>query len=130
MALKLGSDGETFVVRDADLGVADPDPEVTYTVRAITRSRFLDILAKRTSKVLDRASRQMVDHVDGVGANEDALEYALVSWTGINADGEPAPCTREWQREIGANRAAALLQIVVEPRRDEVARAKSFRGPA
>ena len=131
MALKLLSDDATITVRDADLAdVPDGDPDVTYTIRPVTREVMKDIVKARTTRQVDPSSRRMVDVLDKAGSDEDALDYALVAWDGILFNGDPAPCDRAMKLKLDPFRVSAIMEIAIRTQRAEEDRAASFRATA
>lgn len=131
MAIRILKDGETFVVRDVDLpDVFDGDPDVTYTLRPLSRAKMAELLEANTTRTLNPKTRAMDKVVDQVALMEACLDFCLVGWTGYVSDGQPVPCTREW-RLVGLEpvRSKALLDIATSARRDEATR-ESFRPTA
>lgn len=121
----------TFTVAEPDIpGIADPDADVTYTLRPITRAQMSEIAARHTKREVDRRTRQMVDTTDHEAAGADMLDYCLMGWSGITLDGEPAPCTREWKLQgLSMPVQGAIVAFCLDAR-GEVAQRKSFRATA
>lgn len=132
MALKLQKDDATITVKDDDLGVPNGDAEVTYTVRTLTREKYKEIIAGQTKRKPNPRTRAMEDVTDWAAVSEDLIDYALVGWTGILWEGEPAPCEREMKLRLDAARAAALLDRAGTNQLAEAVERKtqSFRAPA
>lgn len=114
MALALSKTTDRIVLKDADL-VADGDPDVTYTVRPLTAQAAAQIRAQ-------------------VGRNQNEAVYALLDhclleWTGVELDGQPAPCTREHKIMLPLTVASEIVErassrVVAQ----EAAKKDSFRN--
>ncbi len=125
MALQL-LDGETRIeVLDTELAnVIDPDPEVVYTLRQILPAMRLQLQRRKANP----QTRQM--EADGDATIDAMLEFALVGWTGILANGQPAPCTTEYKRLLDQGRKLALVGKAASNRTAPEGRDASFREPA
>lgn len=123
MALELLRKGE-FGVQDTELkGVVDPDPEVSYQLRVITREVNREIANRHKPTIVGREA-------DLDAMLDDLIDYALVSWSGFVADGVQAPCTRENKLQLDAARKNALVVRAGSNRRAPEVRAASFSEPA
>jgi hypothetical protein len=122
---------QTFTVRESDVpGVDNGDPDVTYTLRLVTRTAAKAIGQRRTEKKLDPQSRRFVDVVNTEDIDLDLIDYAIVDWAGIVSDGIVVPCDAESKRafaeqNLGISRA--LVSLACETPRAEEERAASFR---
>lgn len=130
MALELTNDGDTITVTDESLGVANGTPDVTYTLRLLTRKVYREIAARHTRKVPDRRTRQMSDDTDFEAVGEDLLDYVLVGWSGVNLKGEPAPCERDLKLKLDGTRTQAILEVAGMSRVQVSSPQESFRGAA
>lgn len=129
MPIQLMSDDDRITVTDAELMGASGDAETIYTLRPLTREVYKRVAKAHTKQAPNRHSRQMEEKVDMVAVHEDLLDHALVSWTGLLWNGEPAPCEREFKLRLDGLRVSSLLeragmsQVVAA----EVDRRDSFR---
>lgn len=121
----------TFTVAEADIpGITEPDKDVTYTLRPITRAQMTQIAERHTKREVSRQTRQMVDVTDHEAVGSDMLDYCLIGWAGITLDGEPAPCTREWKLQGLTMPVQAAIVAFCLDARGEVAQQASFRATA
>lgn len=95
MARNLRQAADEFDVPEVELRIEDPDPDVTYRLRALTRETYKQTVKAHTRRGPMTRAGQPTEVVDGPGIAEDLLDHALVGWSGILVGGEPAPCTRE-----------------------------------
>ena len=121
----------TWTVKDSQI-IANGDKETSYTLRALTKSVYREITRRHTRKVPNKATRSMQDETDNEAAADDLLDYALVDWSGVVANGMLVPCSTENKHLLDPQRQAAILdaaginQIQEAPAR----KAESFREPA
>lgn len=131
MAVVLQNPSETWTVKDSEI-IADGDKDTTYTLRALTKVKYREVIRRHTRKVPNRATRAMEDQTDHEAVSDELLDYALVDWTGVVAGGVTAPCTTENKNILDPRRQSAILdaaglnQIQEAPAR----KAESFREPA
>jgi hypothetical protein len=108
MALQLLNDTQRITVKDSELADVDGgDAETTYTLRQILPDVNAQISKKHTTH--QRGTRE--PNVAHVALMNDLLDYALVAWTGILADGAEAPCVRNNKLLLDVPRKTALLSI-------------------
>jgi hypothetical protein len=131
MAISLLNATARIQVKDSDLDdVAGGDPGTVYTVRQITPDINRALAEKNTIKVPNRKTHRMDSEVDNVALLDDLIDYAILDWTGILDNGEPAPCTRENKVLLDQPRKLALLSVSGLNRKAAEVRAESFRQPA
>lgn len=132
MALKLAGSGDTLTIKDDELGVANPDADVSYIIRVITREDYKRLHAAQTKRRPNPRTHVMEDVTDWPAVSEDMLDFVLVGWTGILWDGQPAACDREYKLKLDSGRAAQLLQVagMNQIAQAPEQRAQSFRPPA
>lgn len=107
--LQLLSENTNFTVTDAEL-VKDGDHGTAYTLRHILPAERRIIAEKNTSRRANRQTASMQDVVNHIGILEDLVDHAVVDWSGILADGQPAPCTREYKLLLDGFRIEAILE--------------------
>lgn len=129
----LGSQDLFVTVRDVDLDVPSPDPNTTYRIKLLTPQQQRDLADKHTRVEWNKKTHEKEKVTDWLALSEDTIDLVLVEWTGVeDADGTPAPCTRE-AKVIGLDlqRRRQLIEMSGAMHRDaEVAAVASFRGPA
>lgn len=119
---------ETFEVWDTDLpDVWDADPDVTYTVRAVSPAERRAIEKRHTDFQPAGGGAQTTDFV---AVLDDVIDLCVVGWTGILLRGEPAPCTRELKIAGLDFQRKQALRVVATSNRRARGRAESFREPA
>ncbi len=122
MALELRV--ETFEVKDTDLDVPNGDPDITYTLRQLTRPVIKELRAKYEKDIFNSRTH-LKERILPDGAaelvNEDYLDYALVAWTGVTAGGKPAPCDRDYKLQLDAARMLKLIETAMLSRARVVA---------
>lgn len=131
MALKLYSPTERIVVSDADL-VEDGDPGTTYTVQLVARDMYQKVSAKHAMKYGGRRGMKLDEQMQFLSAvSDELLLYALVDWSGVLFEGQPAPCDDTHKRLLDGARVQALLaKAGVNQTAGEEASAASFRSPS
>lgn len=133
MPVQLLDADDRIVVKDSELvGVANGDPETTYTLRPIATDDHRAIMKANTTEVVDRRSHQKVPQVDWAGVNDATLDFVLLEWSGILVKGQPAACTREHKLRLDATRRQALTDLagMNQIARAPEVREESFREPA
>jgi hypothetical protein len=115
MALELRQDSDRFTLLDSDL-VADGDPGVTYTVRPLT--------ASAAAKIRQKVGRSQQEAIFAI------LDYCLESWTGVEVNGEPAPCDRDHKVMLPLSVASEIVERAsARLTGQESAKRESFRSP-
>ncbi len=127
MAVRLLNEDDEITVTDAEIA-EDGDKDTTYTLRKIT---------PETQRKIRRANTRAGNHrraesVNWDGVQDDQIDHALKSWTGIVDGGKPVPCERHYKLRLDPIRKAALLDKaglsdLVDA---EEARDRSFRPTA
>jgi hypothetical protein len=131
MAITLLSATARIQVKDSDLeDVSGGDPGTVYTVRQISSDINKELSAKNTTRTPNRRTHRMDSDVDNVALLDDLIDYALLEWTGIVDDGQPAPCTRENKLRLDMPRKLALLSVAGLNQKAAEVRAESFRESA
>lgn len=112
MARALHNDDTTFTVKETDIpDVQQADPDVTYEVRALTTAKFRELQRKNTRPVPNKATRQMVDEVNGEKLADDLIDHVIAGWAGIVDKGQPAPCTRENKLRLDGQVKQGLIGV-------------------
>ena len=130
MALELLDESDRITVRDAELeDVPDPDKDTTYTLRPITSEKQREIRKRHTTYVPNRNTGRKDPRFDEDAIQDDLLDHAIESWTGIVHKGTPLPCERQYKLKLDVLRKAALLITAGLNRseREAAAQADSFR---
>lgn len=129
MARAIRKADETFTVSEAEL-FEDGDPEVSYTIRPITRDRYQSVSVRLASKFGGRRAMKLSEQFEFmVAMNEELFDYALVDWSGVTMGGEPAVCDAETKKLLDG----VVMQKVLDKaglndiRAGEAARAATFR---
>lgn len=127
MALELLDDSKTIEVTDAEI-VDGGDKDTTYTIRKITQARQREF-RKRNTRPGNYRRDEAINH-DGL--QDDQIDYALVAWSGVVANGQPVPCERSYKLRLDIVRKVAILDraCIADVVAAEEAKDKSFRGPA
>lgn len=131
MALELKKADTITTVTDAEL-VPEGDKDTTYQVRHLTTEKHREIEKQNTKMVPNKRTHQREPELDADAFTEDLIDYIVAGWSGVVANGEPLPCTREYKLLLDAARKRALLvyagsnEIVAAPER----RAESFPDAA
>lgn len=111
MPIQLMSDEDRITVTDADLMGGNGDTDTSYTLRPLTHDVYKRVGKQHTRTAPNRQTRQMESRIDDqVAVMEDLIDYALVGWTGVLWNGEPAPCEREIKLRLDGVRRTALLE--------------------
>ena len=133
MPRQLHDESSTFDVKETDIPeVQNADHEVVYTCRPLTTAKFRELQKKNTKPVANKATRSMVEEINGEGLADDLIDWVLVSWVGILVKGQPAECSRahklllDGQVKQGLIGVAGLNRIEAAP----AVRDDSFRQPA
>lgn len=129
MPLQLQTEDDQIVVKDTEL-VEQGDPETTYTVRFVTRETYQRVSTKHSARFGGRRGLKLQEQIEfAVAVNEELIDYALVSWTGVLINGQPAPCDTVHKKMLDGERAQGLLAKagVNQIAAGEAARAASFR---
>lgn len=131
MAIQLSQDDDRFTVTDAEL-VAGGDAETSYTIRPLTREVRKRVVKEHTTRQANPRTRAMEDRVDAEAIGLALLDYALVGWSGILWQGQPAPCEKDYKLKLDEVRLSAILEQAGLSRivDAEAARGESFRSPA
>lgn len=109
---QLHDEGATFEVKETDLpDVMQADAEVTYTLRPLTTTKFRELQKKNTRQVVSKATRSMVDELNGEGLADDLIDHVIACWTGIVSRGQPADCTRENKLKLDGQVKQALIGV-------------------
>lgn len=108
MALALQCSDE-FTVEDVDLPVPNGDPDVTYTLRPLSRDARKAIWAKHTKPKANPKTHRMEPWTDVEAVGADTVDHVLIGWTGIFINGEPAPCERANKLMLDEVRLVALV---------------------
>lgn len=124
MSVSLLSGKTRITVADDKLGVEGGDPGTSYTIRQILPDESKAIAKRHT---VHRANGERVDQVALI---EDLLDVALVGWSGVLIDGQPAECTREHKLLLDGPRRMALLGVAGLNQTAAEVRDASFRPPA
>lgn len=126
MAIELNREDAEITVCDKDLsGVADGDPDVSYTIRKLTQPIHRKILKQHTSHEFVRGVGRQ-EKFDAQAITDDLLDYVLVGWSGVLLKGEPAPCTRDWKLNgLDVDRKRALID---KAGMNEIARVPEVRA--
>ena len=129
MPIQLMNDDDRIVVTDADL-VAGGDADTTYTLRPLTRDVRKRMVKAHTAKRPNPRTHAMEDATDHEAVGSDLVDFALIAWTGILWNGEPAPCEREFKLKLDDMRLRAILEAAGLSRIVEAdqARGESFRA--
>jgi hypothetical protein len=131
MAISLLNATARIHVKDSDLDKVDNgDETTTYTLRQITPAINRELHNKHTTKTPNKKTHQMEESTDSVALLDDMVDYAVVEWTGILDDGQPAPCTTENKRMLDTPRKIALLKVAGLNQIAAEVRAESFRATA
>jgi hypothetical protein len=133
MARQLHDEGSTFEVKETDLpDIQQADPEVSYTVRPLTTAKFRELQKKNTRQVVNKATRSMVDELNGEGLADDLIDWVLANWAGILSKGQPAECTRDNKLKLDGQVKQALIGVAGLNRIEEAPtkQDESFRPPA
>jgi hypothetical protein len=123
-------DTDTFTVKETDLAIESPDPNVTYTLRPIPRDVYRKALASSTDK-----RTRAIDAAGSMDVQWALLDYALIGWSGVVYYGtnEPVPCGEEGKRALASDfwLASALVNAAggTKLAAEEAARGESFRPP-
>lgn len=131
MALNLKTLEAVDEVNDSDL-VPEGDRETSYKIRHITIEKNREVVREHTKKVPNRRTHQPDNVTDWEAVGDALLDYALVDWSGVVANGKSVPCTTENKMLLDGVRRAALLEragmneVQAAPERRE----QSFRAPA
>jgi len=132
MARTLLEQGAPFTVPETDLEFdMPPDPDVVYTLRPITVD-YARVVYKRhtTQGKFNRRTGQREEVVNHLAARDELFDYCLVSWTGILAHGQPAPCDLAHKMKLPGVVQAALVDRAQQGQRTPEDTAESFRQPA
>jgi hypothetical protein len=122
---------QTVTVRELDLPtLADPDPEVSYTIRLLPERHFQSLRKAHTTR--RPKGGQMVEDVDDRGLSAAIIDWVIQDWTGIVARDEdgglvPVPCTPDAKLGLDPYVRGALVDLATKNQRVE-ASAASFRA--
>lgn len=131
MAVQLLDDEKRIEIADSALeGVTGGDPETTYVVRQIPPAVNREIAKRHTKPTVNRATGQREQIADHTAILDDMLDYALVSWSGIQLKGVDAPCTRDNKLLLDHTRKVALIGLAGLNEVKAHDKADSFRSPA
>lgn len=131
MALQLLNETARFEVCDADLPnveplrIANPDPEVFYTIRSLLPYEVRRISQQFTTPARRNGQQETVDMPAVLDALVDA---AVVGWRGVVDGDTEVPCTTENKARLDIPRKTALMTLAGSNRSSE-RRAESFRPP-
>ncbi len=129
MALNLLDDTNRITVTDSELDdVQGGDPDTTYTVRQIPPSVNAEISRKHTKRKPNKRNGQMDTEIDQMALVDDLLDYALLAWSGIQHQGQPVPCERQFKTLLDYPRKAALISVAGLNQRAQEVRDESFRA--
>jgi hypothetical protein len=123
-------DPQTVVVREVDLPtLADPDPDVSYTIRLLPERQFQQI--KKAHTVRRPKGGAMVEDLDQEAMSAAIVDWVIQDWTGIVArDGDgglvPVPCDKAAKLGLDPYVRGALVDCATKNQRVE-AQAASFR---
>lgn len=67
--------------------------EITVTLRAISREQMNTLLQQATVTRFNRSTHQKESDFDHLAYGESIGRAAIVAWTGLEAGGQPFPCT-------------------------------------
>lgn len=130
MARTLHDDAATFTVKETDIpDVLNADPDVSYDVRPLTTAKFRELQKKNTRPVPNKATRQMIDEVNGEKLADDLIDHVIAGWSGILDKGQPAECTRENKLRLDGQVKQGLIGVAGLNRIEEAPaqREESFR---
>lgn len=128
-------DGQVVTITEADLPIAEPDPDMRYTIRLMAEDTYL-ALQKQHSKRLPNGRGGFETRIDGEAFSRAQIDYVLVGWEGfVEANGEggwrPVPVTTENKLKLDPIVRALLIDYAMRNQRTEAqARADSFRATA
>lgn len=139
MARLLSQDEQIVTVTEADLGIENPDPDTTYTVRIVSRGVYRDMQRQHTKRRPVQGA--MEETIDWAAFEDALLDYLLRDWTGFvtraaNGALEPLPCSKAaklglepYKQGVDGHVRVALLKFASENQRVEAqAQAASFRA--
>ena len=107
MGVQLLNADKRITVKDSDLpDVTGGDPDTTYTVRQLAPEESRAISRKHTTDL-----RRGGEKVNSMAIMDELIDRALVAWTGVLLDGEPAECTPANKLLLDGPRKLALLEI-------------------
>lgn len=130
MPRSLHDEAATFEVKEADIPeVVNPDPDVTYTVRPLTTTKFRELQKKNTKPVVNKATRAMEEQVNGENLADDLIDWVIAGWVGIVDRGQPAECSRANKLRLDGQVKQGLIGVAGLNRIEEAPakREESFR---
>jgi hypothetical protein len=128
MPRELFDDDARIVVKETDLDLPKPDPDVTYTIRCISEEKWRDMQKGRTTYVLNKQTGRREPNVDWNALSDDAVDYLLLEWEGITAKGKPVPCERGYKLRLDGVVKAQLFELARTNQTSAEDRAHSFRA--
>lgn len=130
MPRSLHDESSTFEVKESDIPeVMNADPDVSYTVRPLSTTKFREFQKKHTRLVPNKQTRGMESDVNGEALADDLIDWVIAGWSGILDKGQPADCSKanklrlDGQVKQGLIGVAGLNRIEAAPAETE----RSFR---
>lgn len=112
MSRSLHDDEATFEIKEADIPeVVNADPDVTYTVRPLSTTKFRELQKKNTRMVPNKATRAMEPEVNGENLADDLIDWVIAGWSGIVDKGQPAECSRANKLRLDGQVKTGLIGV-------------------
>jgi hypothetical protein len=106
---------------------ADGKPSVVITLRPVSQSKYRQVQAENTERVLNKKTRQMEDQTDWDNVQDELVVFAVQSWTGvIGADDKPLQCVLDAKLGLPGDLKNELVQRAMQG--EAVDPAASFRS--
>lgn len=107
----------------------DGKPSVVILLRPISQSKYRQIQAENTERVLNKKTRSMEDITNWDAVQDECVVYAIQSWSGvIGADDRPLQCVHEAKVGLPGDLKNELVQRSMQG--ESVDAAASFRATA
>lgn len=139
MALRLFKADDRIEVADLDLAIYEPDikdgdSETVYTVRVVTPEELRRLRQPHVTWRINRQTHQREEQISPEAAlafADELIDRVLVAWRGVEYDGQPVPCERDYKVLLDPLRKSALVRASTSSQvQSGEDLAASFRGPA
>jgi hypothetical protein len=126
-------DGQVITITEADLPIAEPDPDMRYTVRLMSEATYV-AMQKACSKRVPNGRGGFDTRVDADAFSRAQIDHVLVDWAGfVEADGaggwRPVPVSVDNKMKLDPIVRALLIDYAMRNQRTEAqAQADSFRA--
>jgi hypothetical protein len=105
----------------------DGKPSVVITLKPISQSKYRQVVAGRTERILNKKTRAMEDQTDWDAVQDDLVTFSVQAWSGvIGADDKPLQCVLDAKLGLPGDLKNELVQRAMQG--EAVDPAASFRA--